>query len=64
MLGRKYNSQLIQSVEDYLLANFIVETKGYIGNFNDQNYYDWMDRMSRLETPSRTKRLNYLKMVL
>jgi len=50
MLGRKYNSHLIQSVEDYLLANFIVETKGYIGNFNDQNYYDWMDRMSRLET--------------
>ena len=31
MLGRKYNSHLIQSVEDYLLANFIVETKGYIG---------------------------------
>ena len=50
MLGRKLNSYLIESVEDYLLANFIVETKGYIGNFNDQNYYDWMDRMSRLET--------------
>ena len=50
MLGRKYNSHLIQSIEDYLLANFIVETKGYIGNFNDQNYFDWMKRMSRLET--------------
>ena len=50
MLGRKLNSYLIQSVEDYLLANFIVETKGYIGNFNDQNYFDWKDRMSRLET--------------
>ena len=50
MLGRKYNSSLIESVEDYLLANFIVETKGYIGNFNDQNYFDWMNRMSRIET--------------
>ena len=45
MLGRKLNSYLIESVEDYLLANFIVETKGYIGNFNDQNYFDWKDRM-------------------
>ena len=50
MLGRKLNSYLIESVEDYLLANFLVETKGYIGNFNDQNYFDWKDRMARLET--------------
>ena len=49
MLGRKLNSYLIESVEDYLLANFMV-SKGYIGNFNDQNYFDWKDRMSRLET--------------
>jgi len=35
MLGRKLNSYLIESVEDYLLANFLVETKGYIGNFNE-----------------------------
>ena len=27
MLGRKLNSYLIESVEDYLLANFLVETK-------------------------------------
>ena len=47
-LSRKYNAYLIDSIDDYLLANFIVENKGWIGNFSDKNYYEWKDRMSRL----------------
>ncbi len=47
-LGRKYDAYLIDSVDDYLLANFIVENKGWIGKFSDENYYKWKDRMSRL----------------
>ena len=47
-LGRKYDAHLIDSVDDYLLANFVVENKGWIGKFSDENYYKWKDRMSRL----------------
>ena len=47
-LSRKYNAYLIDSIDDYLLANFIVENKGWVGNFSDENYYKWKDRMSRL----------------
>ena len=47
-IGRKYDAYLIDSVDDYLLANFIVENKGWVGNFSDENYYKWKDRMSRL----------------
>ena len=47
-IGRKYDANLIDSVDDYLLANFIVENKGWVGNFSDENYYKWKNRMSRL----------------
>ena len=47
-IGRKYDAYLIESIDDYLLANFIVENKGWVGNFSDKNYYEWKDRMSRL----------------
>ena len=47
-IGRKYDAYLIESIDDYLLANFIVENKGWVGNFSDENYYKWKDRMSRL----------------
>ena len=36
------------NIQDYLLANFIIENKGWIGNFSDENYEKWKDRMSRL----------------
>jgi len=45
-ISKKYKDE----VQDYLLANFIVENKGWIGNFSDENYNKWKDRMSRLET--------------
>ena len=45
-LSRKYSDT---EIKEYLLANFVKDSKGWVGNFNDSNY-DWMDRMSRLET--------------
>jgi hypothetical protein len=38
-LSRKYNSEL--EVKNYLVANFIKDKKGYIANFNDENYESW-----------------------
>jgi len=32
------------SIQDYLVSNFIKDRKGYIANFNDENYEAWKDR--------------------
>jgi hypothetical protein len=32
------------SIQDYLLSNFVKDRKGYIANFNDENYEAWKDR--------------------
>ena len=35
-LAKKYDNP-----KDYFIANFIKDTKGYIANFNDENYDSW-----------------------
>ena len=41
-LAIKYKDD--REVLDYFVSNFIQDRKGYIGNFNEKNYEDWMQR--------------------
>ena len=45
-LSRKYRSE--QQIRDYLLANFIVEQKGCVGSFTEDNYSAWLKRQQSL----------------
>ena len=38
-LSRKYDAE--EEVKNYLISNFIKDKKGYIANFNDENYESW-----------------------
>ena len=38
-LSRKYDTE--EEVKNYLISNFIKDKKGYIANFNDENYESW-----------------------
>ena len=38
-LARKYKTE--QEIQNYFVANFIRDKKGYIANFNDENYESW-----------------------
>jgi len=38
-LARKYKTE--QEITNYLVSNFIRDKKGYIANFNDENYESW-----------------------
>jgi len=38
-LARKYKTE--QEIQNYFVANFIKDKKGYIANFNDENYESW-----------------------
>ena len=38
-LARKYQTEL--EIQNYFVANFIKDKKGYIANFNDENYESW-----------------------
>jgi len=38
-LARKYQTE--QKIQNYFVANFIKDKKGYIANFNDENYDSW-----------------------
>ena len=38
-LSRKYNTE--QEIQNYFVSNFIKDKKGYIANFNDENYESW-----------------------
>jgi hypothetical protein len=42
-LASKYDTE--QEIQDYLLANFVQDPKGWVGNFSDQNYEDWKNRI-------------------
>ena len=44
--SRKYKDKDI--VKDYLLSNFIKNQKGWLGDFNDENYVEWKKRMQSL----------------
>ena len=39
---RKYKKK--QVIQDYLVSNFVINTKGWLGDFNDDNYLDWKKR--------------------
>ena len=44
-LSRKYNDT---EIKEYLLANFVKDSEGCVGNFNDSNYDEWKYKMQRL----------------
>jgi len=39
---RKYKKK--QVIQDYLVSNFVRSTKGWLGDFNDENYIEWKKR--------------------
>ena len=39
---RKYKKK--QVIQDYLVSNFVHNTKGWLGDFNDENYIEWKKR--------------------
>ena len=41
-LAKKHDDR--DSIQDYLVSNFIRDRRGYIANFNDENYEAWKDR--------------------
>ena len=41
-LAKKHDDR--DSIQDYLVSNFIRDRRGYIANFNDENYKVWNDR--------------------
>jgi hypothetical protein len=44
--SRKYKDKDV--IKDYLLSNFIKNQKGWLGDFNDENYVEWKKRMQSL----------------
>lgn len=43
-LENKYKDE----VENYLISNFICDPKGWVGNFNEDNYKEWQRRKESL----------------
>lgn len=43
-VGRKYGKE----TEEFFIANFIASPKGWIGEFNDENYVEWKKRTQSL----------------
>ena len=42
-LSRKYSEE---DLKNYLVANFIMDRRGYVANFNDKNYEQWKEKRS------------------
>ena len=45
-LTRKHKSK--QDIQDYLLANFLVHPKGWVGKFDEDNYIQWQKKIQSL----------------
>ena len=45
-LTRKYKSK--DDIQDYLLANFLKYSKGWVGKFHEDNYTEWKKRIQSL----------------
>ena len=43
----KYNGK--DDTKDFFISNFIVNPKGWVGNFNDENYLNWKKRNQSLK---------------
>ena len=41
-ISRKYKTE--ENVKNYFVSNFIKDGKGYVSNFNDENYEEWKDK--------------------
>ena len=45
-LTRKYKSK--EDIQDYLLANFLIHPKGWVGKFDEDNYIHWKKKIQSL----------------
>ena len=45
-LTKKYKSK--QDIQDYLLANFLIHPKGWVGKFDEDNYVNWKKKIQSL----------------
>ena len=43
-LSKKYPEE--EDLKNYLVANFIMDRRGYVANFNDENYEKWKEKRS------------------
>ena len=43
-LSRKYPKE--EDLKNYLVSNFIMDRRGYVANFNDENYEQWKEKRS------------------
>jgi len=43
-VGRKYGKE----TEDFFISNFLASSKGWIGDFNEENYLEWKKRTQAL----------------
>jgi hypothetical protein len=41
-ISRKYKTE--ENIKNYFVSNFIKDSKGYVSNFNDENYEEWKDK--------------------
>ena len=45
-ISRKYKDENV--IKDYLISNFIRNVKGWLGDFNDENYIEWKKKMQSI----------------
>ena len=45
-LTKKYKNK--QDIQDYLLANFLIHPKGWVGKFDEDNYVNWKKKIQSL----------------
>ena len=50
-VSRKYKDD----TKDFFISNFIVNPKGWVGNFNDENYLNWKKRNQSLKYNYKTE---------
>ena len=43
-LSKKYKTENV--IRNYFVANFMMEQRGYVANFNDENYEKWQNRQN------------------
>ena len=43
-LSKKYPEE--EDLKNYMVANFIMDRRGYVANFNDENYEQWKEKRS------------------
>ena len=51
---RKYKKK--QVIQDYLVSNFVQNTKGWLGDFNDENYIEWKRRTQSMSYNFKKKK--------